>query len=469
MPGYVEVADSLQVSGWCLQAETLLPDRVVLYVDGREVAQIPCTLPRPDLKDAGFGTGYGGFHFRYTDYVDPQKVVVRALSSGEVLPWVADAEEKANGYVSPFRKRSVIEPIYAISPTAAPVFASARSDNLEMTVAARALVPRDAILAIVPATTGQNVQVSGIEGSEIPTRNLPEGAPHYRELYFRVTVTGPHRLPYIGLNLIDENPDTAYYRCNPINPVASMCIPLDFEWVTAFPGSSNIARTCGEAAGAVTPERFATGGLTTAYQLQAVANHFLGPSETRTILDWGIGCGRIAMPFKRVIDASAQIIGVDVDPVNVDWCVRNLSDIKTSVCDFFPPLELRESSVDIVYGISVMTHLTEGAQYAWLKELRRILRPGGLCLLSTHGEYAFLRLDVGSRYLVTEQLNMIGISDIVLDPNLGPKLDMKRYYRGTFQTRRQIEEQWSRFLNIIAYYPGVIGTFQDLAVLRKEC
>jgi hypothetical protein len=40
-----------------------------------------------------------------------------------------------------------------------------------------------------------------------------------------------------------------------------------------------------------------------------------------------------------------------------------------------------------------MTHLTEGAQYAWLKELRRILRPGGLCLLSTHGEYAFLRLD----------------------------------------------------------------------------
>jgi hypothetical protein len=64
---------------------------------------------------------------------------------------------------------------------------------------------------------------------------------------------------------------------------------------------------------------------------------------------------------------------------------------------------------------------------------------------------------------------MIGISDIVLDPNLGPKLDMTRYYRGTFQTRQQIEEQWSRFLNIIAYYPAVIGAFQDLAVLRKEC
>ena len=127
------------------------------------------------------------------------------------------------------------------------------------------------------------------------------------------------------------------------------------------------------------------------------------------------------------------MIGVDVDPVNADWCRENYLDIETSVSDFFPPLDLQSSSIDMVYGISVMTHLTEGAQYAWLKELRRILKPGGLCVLSTHGEYAFLQhIDAAKSRLVMEQLNVIGISDLLLDQNLGPQLNMRNYYRGTW-------------------------------------
>ena len=87
-----------------------------------------------------------------------------------------------------------------------------------------------------------------------------------------------------------------------------------------------------------------------------------------------------------------------------------------------------------------MNHLTEGAQYAWLKELRRILKPGGICILTTCGEYAFARY-VRSRIAV-EQINSIGITDVYLDDNLGPRLDMKKYYRGTYQTPSQVHQQW---------------------------
>jgi SAM-dependent methyltransferase len=127
----------------------------------------------------------------------------------------------------------------------------------------------------------------------------------------------------------------------------------------------------------------------------------------------------------------------------------------------------------LVYGISVMTHLTEGAQYAWLKELRRILKPGGICVLTIHGEYAFIRnLDFIHQHrqfdFMIKQFSFNGISDLINDGNLGPQLDIKRYYRSTFQISGQVEEQWSRFFKIIAFYPAGLHVAQDIVVMRKE-
>ena len=211
-----------------------------------------------------------------------------------------------------------------------------------------------------------------------------------------------------------------------------MSVPTGYDWFTAFPDAVNITRTCG---GPNTRENFATLGLTIAHQIYALGKEFLGILPRRQSWIAGIGTGRVAIPLKRLLFSGARVIGVDVDSVNVEWCRSTFRDIENSVSDFFPPLELATASIDMVYGISVMTHLTEGAQYAWLKELRRVLKPDGVCVLTTHGEYALIRTGVFRRRLAMHQVNSIGISDLIQDPNLGPQLEMKNYYRAVFSGR----------------------------------
>jgi len=61
-----------------------------------------------------------------------------------------------------------------------------------------------------------------------------------------------------------------------------------------------------------------------------------------------------------------------------------------------PPLPFPDNSFDLIYAVSVFTHLSEEHQRTWLPELRRVLRPGGRLLLvdiggeqtSTHTPHA---------------------------------------------------------------------------------
>ena len=48
-------------------------------------------------------------------------------------------------------------------------------------------------------------------------------------------------------------------------------------------------------------------------------------------------------------------------------------------------LDYPNQSFDLVYAFSVFTHLDIKAQKAWRDELRRILRPRGILLLTVHG------------------------------------------------------------------------------------
>jgi len=97
------------------------------------------------------------------------------------------------------------------------------------------------------------------------------------------------------------------------------------------------------------------------------------------VLDFGCGCGRTSRHWQRPIH------GTDIRPELVAWCQQHLPGVY-SVNDPEPPTLYSDASFDVVYAVSVFTHLTVDRQQQWLAEFARIIRPGGLLLLTTHGD-----------------------------------------------------------------------------------
>jgi SAM-dependent methyltransferase len=104
-----------------------------------------------------------------------------------------------------------------------------------------------------------------------------------------------------------------------------------------------------------------------------------------SLLDWGCGCGRILRHWSSLTDT--RIAGCDINPNMVDWCKANLPFANVTRNELSPPFPSPESSFGLVYALSVITHLPEDLQHAWVRECFRVLRPGGFLLFSTLGAY----------------------------------------------------------------------------------
>ncbi|MEO1135693.1 MAG: methyltransferase domain-containing protein, partial [Pseudomonadota bacterium] len=101
------------------------------------------------------------------------------------------------------------------------------------------------------------------------------------------------------------------------------------------------------------------------------------------ILDFGCGCGRVIRHLPRMTEA--QIWGTDYNKSLVDWCAANLPGTYLHN-QLVPPMDAPNGHFDVLYALSVLTHLRAETQRAWLGEYRRLLRPGGLALVSFHEE-----------------------------------------------------------------------------------
>ena len=51
-----------------------------------------------------------------------------------------------------------------------------------------------------------------------------------------------------------------------------------------------------------------------------------------------------------------------------------------------PPLPYADEQFDLVYALSVFTHLPEPLHFAWMREMKRVLKTDGYLIFSTHGE-----------------------------------------------------------------------------------
>jgi ubiquinone/menaquinone biosynthesis C-methylase UbiE len=107
-------------------------------------------------------------------------------------------------------------------------------------------------------------------------------------------------------------------------------------------------------------------------------------NEGARVLDFGCGCGRT---IKWLIEDHPEALfsGCDIDPEAILWCQDHLPHGTFQVNAAMPPLEYESSYFDAVYCFSVFTHLNETMQDAWLAELRRIVKPNGVLIITVHG------------------------------------------------------------------------------------
>jgi SAM-dependent methyltransferase len=116
----------------------------------------------------------------------------------------------------------------------------------------------------------------------------------------------------------------------------------------------------------------------------------------KRVLDFGCGAGRVIRHFAEEA-RSADFTGCDIDPASIDWAEGHLDPpFRFLSTGESPPLPLEASSFDLIYGMSIFTHLTDSWS-AWLLELRRLLKPNGVLVLSFLGQRA-IELITGERY-----------------------------------------------------------------------
>jgi SAM-dependent methyltransferase len=115
-----------------------------------------------------------------------------------------------------------------------------------------------------------------------------------------------------------------------------------------------------------------------------------GLREGMSILDFGCSSGRVLRHFhKENLERNWSLYGVDLMARPLEWVRQNFpNEFCVYTGSTLPRLPFEDNSLDVIYGISVFTHIKYQWDM-WLMELRRALKPGGLLIQTLHGEHAW--------------------------------------------------------------------------------
>jgi SAM-dependent methyltransferase len=165
---------------------------------------------------------------------------------------------------------------------------------------------------------------------------------------------------------------------------------------TRTPGLDEVARIQSESK--ADPAVFLGTGLRAALTyLDELAAAGVDPAGLTRILEFGVGYARILRHFAPF---AAELHGCDVTPQTIRWCEQNVGGLASfAVSRADPPLPYADAHFDFVYANSVFTHIQHARTPAWIRELRRVTRRGGV-VISSHYD-----LNEHLRHFSTEEVD----------------------------------------------------------------
>jgi 2-polyprenyl-3-methyl-5-hydroxy-6-metoxy-1,4-benzoquinol methylase len=195
---------------------------------------------------------------------------------------------------------------------------------------------------------------------------------------------------------------------------------------------------------------------------EAVSLYTTKPREEQRLLDWGCGSGRMAKYLAR----ECAYTGIDIDREAIEWCRANIKNANFELQGLEARTKFADASFDAVIGISIFTHLREEEQFAWLKELSRVVRPDGVVAVSVN--CATSLRNAGNPRAVVERLKSHGFCDTGVESMLKGVTADDEYYRNIYHTHGYIRETWSHEFEILDILPGFVANMQDMVFLRPR-
>jgi SAM-dependent methyltransferase len=232
----------------------------------------------------------------------------------------------------------------------------------------------------------------------------------------------------------------------------------------------------------VSVQAFVDGGRQMAGELQGtLVEQGTSIAEQRTLYDWGCGCGRLLLQLGAKIGAGTRLMGSDVDREAIAWLQQSLPSADARVNDFRPPLPAGDGEVQCLVSSSILTHLTEADQDAWLADLRRVLSGDGLAVITIAGPQMYAAMRSGSvptrsRELLRRLATMPDLEDagFVFEPyertraNDDDFVGVSGEYGLTFHSHDYVRERWSAHFDVVDIREARVNHKQDIVVLRPR-
>ena len=178
--------------------------------------------------------------------------------------------------------------------------------------------------------------------------------------------------------------------------------------------------------------------------------------QGKRVLDFGCGPGKVLRHFLAEA-RGAQFEGCDIHTPSVEWVEQNLNPpVRAFVNEESPPLLRPDGSYDLVWAMSVFTHLSE-ASLAWLLELHRVLDGDGLLIATILGRAMWeAREDAPWR---EDEIGMAVVGHGEHWDAGGPVTYISRWW---------LEEHWGRLFDIVEVREGEAPGEHTVVLLRKR-
>lgn len=205
--------------------------------------------------------------------------------------------------------------------------------------------------------------------------------------------------------------------------------------------------------------KYYEGGERTARWLKGLFEKYTALSG-KAILDWGCGPARVVRHFPKLLDNSCTVHGTDYNADTVHWCAGNIDDVTFSVNQLNPPTVYPDACFDLVYGISIFTHLSEPKHLSWFEELMRVSKKGAVLILTTQGAVFRDKLTDPER-MDFDQGKLVERGKVVEGHRVFAAFHPPAYIRQLFESRAEVLEH-------IEGERKSWGREQDVWIIRKK-